>query len=266
MMRRKKENVKFCLCQALSVRGRKNEALSFLTSGLDSVGSFTLRPLYPDGKIMQFPFNSGWGVLQSRSKRFRGELKLMILLRIEPKFLGWVYIRTGLVYLTVVFRNVGNAHKWSQNVFGIYLSYNDGKVWFWYGIFQRAGKPISKPEGFELLWLTVWLKKYWLSWWLYQGDDLNNDVTTTTTNFTTYYYFYYHYYYYYFSSYYYYLCYYYYYLLLLLLLTYITTTTYTTSTYITTIITSTTTTNNSNNNNIVHTKEKAIFEDAHLWL
>jgi len=77
---------------------------------------------------MQFPFNSRWGVLQSRSKRFRDELKP--LLRIEPKFLGWVCIRTRLVYLTAAFRNVGNAHKWSQNVFGIYLSYNDGKIWF----------------------------------------------------------------------------------------------------------------------------------------
>ena len=75
-------------------------------------------------------FNSRCGVLQSRSKRFRGELKLMPLLRIEPKFIGWVCIRTGTVYLTVAFRNVGNAHKWSRNVFGIYLSYKDGKIWF----------------------------------------------------------------------------------------------------------------------------------------
>ena len=48
--------------------------------------------------------------------------------RIEPKFLGWVCVRTVIVYITVAFRNVGNAHKWRQNVFGIYLSYNDGNV------------------------------------------------------------------------------------------------------------------------------------------
>jgi hypothetical protein len=122
--------MKLCLCQALSVRGRRDAALSFLTSGLDGVGSFTLRPLYPGRKITQFPFNSRWGVLQSRSKHFRGELKPMLFLRIEPKFLGWVCIRTGIVYLTVAFRNVGNAQKWRQNVFGIHLAYKDGKTWF----------------------------------------------------------------------------------------------------------------------------------------
>jgi hypothetical protein len=59
-------------------------------------------------KLTHFPFSSRWGVLQSRSKRFRGELKLMPLLRIEPKFLGWMCIRTGIVYSTVAFRNIGN--------------------------------------------------------------------------------------------------------------------------------------------------------------
>ena len=106
-----------------------NEALSLLTSGLDGVGSFTLRPLYLGGKITQFPFSSRWGVLQGQSKSFRGELKLMPFPRIEPKFLEWVCIRTEIVYLTVAFRKVGNAHKWRQNVFGVYLSYNDGKIW-----------------------------------------------------------------------------------------------------------------------------------------
>jgi hypothetical protein len=118
------------LCQALSVRGRRDEAISFVASGLDGAGSFTLRPLYTGGKITQFPFNSRWGVLQSRSKRFRGELKLMPLLKIERKFLEWVCIRTEIVYLTVTFRNVGNAHKLRHNVFGIYRSITTGKYGF----------------------------------------------------------------------------------------------------------------------------------------
>jgi hypothetical protein len=125
--------MKFCLCQALSSGGGggggKDEAFFFLNPGVDGVRSSTLRPLYPGGKITQFSFSSRWGMLQSRSKHFRGALKVMPLLRIEPKFLDWVGIRTEIVYLTVAFRNLRNAHKRRQNVCGIYLSCNDEKIW-----------------------------------------------------------------------------------------------------------------------------------------
>jgi len=86
----------------------KHEAYGW---GLVGVGSFTLRPLYPGGKITQFPFSSRWGMLQSRSKPFRGALKIMALLRIETNFLEWMGIRTETVYLTVAFGNVRNAHN-----------------------------------------------------------------------------------------------------------------------------------------------------------